>query len=158
VSNDVGYRQKVKKLDEDLFGQFLEMRAKGNAFRDDDLKSLALQLARSADIASFTALQSWITKFRKRHGIVQRKIVHFRIKAQVENWDKILQSGAEYINEMNSILPQFDPQFVFNTDQTGFQKETYRLGTLELRGKRDITAVAGNSNALTHSQYSIQLP
>lgn len=148
VSGDFGYKAKLKNLDQSLYAEFIDQRKIGRPIHDHDLQQMALKIGTEMQFENFIASLSFIARFKKRHHIGQRKILHFRTKVQIKDWDKIRQSGKQFVLEINCMLPEFDPNFVFNTDQTGFSLESRHKGTLEIKGTRDVVALAGKADAL----------
>ena len=70
---------------------------------------------------------------------------------QFVSLDTIQMEGAAFVQKVNALLPQFDPNFAFNFDQSGFQREIHRPVTLAVCGTKGIDATIGNLNSTTHS-------
>ncbi|KMQ83430.1 hypothetical protein RF55_20074, partial [Lasius niger] len=143
-------------LDERLFARFCDLREAGALLRDHDLRQLSLEIAQelAIPIEKFVASPSWLVKFKNRHRIKKRKITHFYTHRQLMCLDEIQKAGTDYVNQVNSILPRYKPEFVFNCDQSGFQREIHRNITLEIKRSKNIYGKVHNLNALTHS-YTI---
>ena len=149
-------RKKLQQLDSLLFDEFCDLREAGLLIRDNDLRQMALDIAAKLEIASdqFRACESWIYRFKKHHRIKIRKITRYMTYRQFVCLDSIAQEGLEYVERVNSLLPQFDSDQVYNFDQSGFQREIHRQVTLAICGTKGIDAVVDNLNAMSHS-YTI---
>jgi hypothetical protein len=60
-----------------------------------------------------------------------------------------------FVNSTKLFLENFSDNQIYNTDQSGFNKEVHYGRTLDYRGIRHVEAIAQSISATTHS-YTIQ--
>lgn len=149
------YPQAFKDLNSCVYLEFLKRRNEGQPVHDRDLAEIALSFAKDLKLDDFKASSSWIYKFKSRHNIGQRKIMHFRTRVQIRDWELIRSKGEQFVKEVNEMLEDYPPPFIFNTDQSGFSIETHRKGTLEVKGTKDVIIRVGNLNALKNIYTSM---
>jgi len=109
----------------------------------------------------FTGSKTWLQDVKRRHGIVSRKVQKLVSFRELRNENQIQESVMTFRSEINEIIPNYDPQNVINTDQTGFKYEVYSNRTLSHYGERcTVAALNSPSNKASHSytvQYMISL-
>ncbi|RWR99706.1 Pogo transposable element with KRAB domain-like protein, partial [Dinothrombium tinctorium] len=112
--------------------------------------------SRDSGFQNFDASRSWLTKIKQDFNIVSRKITNIvSLHHESENNATIAQA-AEFTNSINELLSSYDHDFVFNTDQSGFNYIMHSSRTLSNVGESDTTVVVESTNATTHS-YTIQV-
>lgn len=67
----------------------------------------------------------------------------------------INEGAAAFVASIKQLMPSYQPNQVFNTDQSGFNKELHSKGTLRFKGAKQVTALIQSEHAMTHS-YTIQ--
>ena len=131
------------------------MRSKG-PLHDYMLVRWAMQRAGELDARSFfTASHQWLWNFKKKNGIVSRKITAFISKASMENQNETQASIARFRQAYIEQAVRFPPRLIFNVDQTGFNYAIYRDRTLARKGLRDVEIAVGSQAKRTHS-YTTQ--
>jgi hypothetical protein len=72
-------------------------------------------------LVGFKASTSWLLKFKKRFGIVSRKINKFVTLAQVENPEQIIATAKNFVEEVNDFVRANKITSIINADQSGFK-------------------------------------
>jgi len=101
----------------------------------------------------FDASDSWIYRFKKRNCIVNRAITH-RVSKDWRAKETNKQAEAQiFTTKIRRIMFEHEllPQYVFNTDQSRFEKELRSYRTLRVTGTDKIRAAVGSISATTHS-------
>jgi len=140
---------------------FHEARSQHIIVHDFDMRRWGMQKARSYPGFKFSASDSWVLRLKQRNGIVSRrvqKLVSFR---EVKKQQELQEAINSFRTEMNSVIPDYSPRYVINTDQTGFKYEICSTRTLSYKGERRTFGAANSpTNRSTHSftvQYLISL-
>ncbi|CAF1202220.1 unnamed protein product [Adineta ricciae] len=99
--------------------------------------------------------QSYMSRVRdyiEKGGTKKQKVV---TKREIVNEAKIKKSADQFVSEVKSLLPYYNEDFVFNTDQAGLQLEFPSIRTLSYQGEKRTLATVRSVNATTHS-YTVQ--
>ena len=123
-------RQKTQNLDESVFKKFAEARQKSLVVHDLDIQRWGLKVAKEIKLAEFHASHGWLENFKYRHKLISLKITNFLSHHQVENMDFIEKSKKDFVLEYNEVPAHFKPSEIFNTDQTGVEKELHSTRTI----------------------------
>lgn len=84
---------------------------------------MALELCRQNQVEQFKASQTWVSSFKKRYGIVSRKITTFVSKKAYKCRDEIELKAQQFVSLVREDM-QTKPLAIFcNGDQSGFVKE-----------------------------------
>jgi len=97
----------------------------------------------------------WIHLFKHRHGICSRHVTKLVTKREVESADEINKSDDVFTCDVQKILPNYDPRYVLNTDQSGLELEMYSNRTLSFEGEKLTLAKVRSLHNTTHS-YAVQ--
>jgi hypothetical protein len=97
----------------------------------------------------------WLWKFKRQCRIVSRKITKFVTKNYSRERDDQISTANMFVNSTKLLLQNFSDNQIYNTDQSGFNKEVHSGRTLDYRGIRHVGAVVQSISATTHS-YTIQ--
>jgi hypothetical protein len=119
------------------------------------LKRLALKKAKEIGNDTFVASDHWLCNVKRRYGICSRKITKLITKIEVENRDVTNKSAHDFFLEIQKILPNYKPENVINTDQSGLTLEMYSNRTLSFQGEHLILAKVRSIHSITHS-YTVQ--
>lgn len=107
------------------------------------------------DYSNFTASRHWLDNFKRRNGVVSRKVTILTTRPEVENSaataESIIQFHADYKNESFN----YAKCRIWNYDQSGFAYEPSNLRTLSFKGERDTSLMVDSINRHTHS-YTVQ--
>ena len=113
--------QKLRQMDDYVYGEFIRIRSNYLPIHDSDLRRLALKKANELGIDGFTASHHWILDFKRRHHISSRKVTKLVTKHHLEDRDEILKSAENFIRTVVKIIPQFAEDHVLNSDQSSFK-------------------------------------
>ena len=131
------------------------------SIHDIDLKRWILRAREKIDLSRelFTASKKWIHNFtiKWKHGIVSRKINKFVTEKQISTKEKLMQESCKFVARMKSekSLLLVEKSNIFNSDQSGFNLETYVGRMLTLKSSSKIERLAQSLNSSAHS-YTIQ--
>lgn len=105
----------------------------------------------------FKASLSWVHRFKKRHNIVSRNITKVvpRKEANPVARAQVSQILEDFRSQFKDQTRDFDPDFVFNTDQSGFNLELLSTSTLKFRGAQKVHSTVKATHSMTHS-YTVQ--
>lgn len=147
--------QKVQQIEEFLLNKFTESTLNKCRIHDRDLRRWAMKEAKKVGHSSFKCSHTWIQRFKRRHRIRRRMITTFVTDKSIKAGKEVLKECNEFVNEVRKELQLYEPSKVFNTDQSGFNKELHTRATLAFIGTRRVEARVKSTSALTHS-YTIQ--
>ncbi|CAG9563419.1 unnamed protein product [Danaus chrysippus] len=99
-------------LEECLLTWFKQCRDKNISVSGPILREKAEEFSKSLGHSSFRASNGWLVNFKKRHELVFRKVCGESASVNKEVCD-------EWINELQSLLKDYEPKDVFNADETG---------------------------------------
>ncbi|XP_077279989.1 uncharacterized protein LOC143907229 [Temnothorax americanus] len=150
---------KLQTIDAETFERFKEARNCYEQVTTRTLQQWALVAAAPFQSANFTfqASSTWVTVFKRRHKIKQRKITKYVSHKDVATLEETLQSAERFQIQTKNIIPNFNLDFVINTDQTGCNYQTTYNRSLEFQEVKTVF-VKKNINKITHSytaQYSL---
>ncbi len=60
------------------------------------------------DLVEFKASNSWLSRFKKRDGIVSRKVTKIILTNYVQDQETIKQSANEFLNNSKQVMQSFD--------------------------------------------------
>lgn len=106
----------------------------------------------------FEASISWLTVFKQKHKIKQRKITKYVSKREVTTLEQTLKAAEQFQKQTKFLIRKFDLDLVINTDQTGCQYQMSYNRSLDFQGVKSVLVKKQNLNKLTHSyttQYCI---
>ena len=149
------YIDKVRAMNRHVYNAFSEARRKRQPVHGRMIQRWAKQYSSQINLTDFRASDSWLTSFKRRYGIVSRKVTNYIGRSELANVPtiaaNILAFGGIYTN---SSVP-FDKSEIWNFDQTGFNYEPANLRTLSFKGERDTSLLLDSRNKSTHS-YTVQ--
>lgn len=161
VTDPQNKRMRMQRINREVRIRFEVSRDNGIPVHEIDLQRWALEENnKSADtrIEGFKASRGWIRNFKINNRIVDRKIVNFVSRVNMESvTDKMTAANdcVRRVRELHLDLHQFDENEIWNTDQSPFHKEMHKLRTLEFKGTQSVTGRVQSTGAMTHS-YTIQ--
>uniref|UniRef100_A0AC34FX85 HTH CENPB-type domain-containing protein n=1 Tax=Panagrolaimus sp. ES5 TaxID=591445 RepID=A0AC34FX85_9BILA len=148
--------QKFCDINLAVLRDFLNMRNELEEIHDRDLVDSALKAADELGLPTFKASEGWLHQFKKKNGIVSRKINAVVTKAQLGNQPELDTVIEEFRENMKVVIAEKRLEKVFNADQTGIKQEMISGRTLAIKGEKKIKAVVKRVNATTHS-YTVQV-
>ncbi|GBN35808.1 Valine--tRNA ligase, partial [Araneus ventricosus] len=151
---------KYSILDSWTYDRFVEARENYQQVTTRNLQQWALAAAGQFAEFEFKASESWVKKFKNKHGIRQRKVTKFVSKRETATIKETLASAATFRKQALKLIPNFNKDYVINTDQTGCQYQSNYNRTLAVKGSKTIFVKQNDMNKVTHSytaQYSLSL-
>lgn len=103
----------------------------------------------------FKASKFWLSKFKKAHKIVSRKINKFITKTNIENRDNLQKNAREFVTEVKQLINEIGVENTYNSDQSGFQLEMHSGRTLAIEGEKQVQCLVQSISSTTHS-YTVQ--
>ncbi len=90
-----------------MFNDFKRARNNFLIIHDCDLQRWTKNKARELDF-EFKASNSWLSRFKKRNGIVSRKVTKIVSTNYVQDQETIKQSSNEFLNNSKQVMQSFD--------------------------------------------------
>ncbi|KAG5885583.1 hypothetical protein JTB14_003781 [Gonioctena quinquepunctata] len=101
-----------KNLEDAVFKWFLQQRSMGNPISGPILCEKAKILAEKLGYSSFKASNGWLRNFKFRHGVRELDLAGEKLSAD--------SAAAEnFIEKFKTASESYDPEFVYNADETG---------------------------------------
>ena len=152
-------REKMQSINRTVRTRFESARDHGIPVHEVDLRVWAME-ANDAQgeqrIASFKASRGWLSNFKRTNRIGIRKITRVVSRVNLENASDKLAAAAAFVQGIRAKVGcPFAPESIFNSDQSGFEKEFHRHQTLEFVGTQQVVGVVQSVTSTTHS-YTIQ--
>ncbi|CAF4766247.1 unnamed protein product, partial [Rotaria sp. Silwood2] len=123
-------RQKIQDLDSLVYKKLVDARQKNLVVHGLDIQRWGLKIAKEIKLDDFHASHGWLENFKSHHRLTSLKITNFVSHHQVENREVIEKSKQNFILEFNKVSSHFKPSDIFNTDQTGVEKELHSNRTI----------------------------
>ena len=155
VDRDGTSRMKREQIEDFVWTKFHEAFSNKCRIHDADIRRWALIKKREIGFPEFAASDTWIYSFKKRNRIAVRTITNIVSKKSMEKEEIIQANAKQFVAKIKDLLSNYSPSNVFNTDQSGFNRELHTRGTLAIIGTRRIETKVQSVNANTHS-YTIQ--
>jgi len=119
------------------------------------IRRWAVTKAKSLEFHSFTASKFWLWKFKSTNRICSRKMTNFVTSNYPQESDHIIGTAKIFVDSSKIQLPNYQPNHIFNTDQSEFNYEMHSTRTLSFVGEKTVESTVGSIQATTHS-YTIQ--
>jgi hypothetical protein len=148
-------QQKCRSIDKVIYDKFVNAREQALPIHDLDLQRWALKTAKEVKLNDFHASHGWLINFKRRHGIVSRRITNMVTRHDIENSHVVQKSKQDFLVQYYRLLSDYNPSEIINTDQSGVEKEVHSSRTLSAIGMKKIYGIVSSKNASTHS-YTIQ--
>lgn len=103
-----------KKIDSAVYTWYCSQRSSGVPIRGIEIQTAAIRFAQTLGEPDFKASGGWLSRFRKRHGILNRKVVGEALSADTENAELFKSDFKIFVQEQN--LSDFQ---IYNADETG---------------------------------------
>uniref|UniRef100_A0A1I8AB46 HTH CENPB-type domain-containing protein n=1 Tax=Steinernema glaseri TaxID=37863 RepID=A0A1I8AB46_9BILA len=141
-----------KEIKDDLFVRFLHMRDLDYIISDNDLQTMALEIAKEKGLNDFQASKHFIVNFKQTRKIVSRKITRFTTSRPFSDvQDKQAEENRFKIRITTGLSNHPNLDKVFNSDQTGFTYEMFKGRTLERIGTHHVGGHVQSKSACSHS-------
>lgn len=119
IKNGGTRKDKYNTIDSWTYDRFVEARCCNQQITTRNLQQWALAAASQFPELEFKASESWVIDFKQRHKIRQRKITRFVSEKETATQEEILAAADKFRLQTRALIPQYDKDFVINTDQTG---------------------------------------
>ncbi|CAL8085079.1 unnamed protein product [Orchesella dallaii] len=146
---------KFKQIREKTLADFEQAIANRHAVHDMDIARWARKHAKAIGLPGFKACPWWVWKFKRTNRICSRKITKVVTSNDLKNDQENLKLANEFRVRVRSLITDYLPTHVFNSDQSGFNYEFASKRSLQFKGTKDATVLVSSINATTHS-YTIQ--
>jgi hypothetical protein len=137
------------------YQEFIKAKENNLIIHDSDLKRWAIKRRNEISLQNFTASNMWLWRFKQQHRIVSRKITKFVTRNYSKERADQISTANLFVNSTKLFLQSYTDNQIYNTDQSGFNKEIHSGRTLEFKGVRHVEATVQSTSATTHS-YTIQ--
>lgn len=124
-----------ENLDDAVYKQYMQERAKGLPVRSVDIKRAAQRLSTHLGISNFKCSDGWLWRFRRRHGIVNRVITGELLSADAGAVEPFVEKLLKLIEEEG--LHEFQ---IYSADETGL---FWRTLPKNIEGSIDIGSTSG---------------
>lgn len=114
-------------VDSWTYDRFVEARQNFHQITTRNLQQWALAAASQFQDFEFKASKTWVTEFKKKHRIRQRKITKFVSRKEMASQDEILAAADTFRIQTRTLIPNFDQDFIINTDQTGTWRAVHKF-------------------------------
>ncbi|XP_071575586.1 uncharacterized protein [Temnothorax nylanderi] len=148
------HREKLLYISEYVLNKFKDANDKNSIMHDIDLRRWALEAKEEINLPHFKAGATWILNFKRKHGIVSRKITKFVNHSSKKNQEQLQIACQDFIGSVKSFIDVFDVQNIYNADESGFNLEVHSGRTLTTQGVKTVESVVQSLSAMTHS-YTI---
>ena len=102
-----------------------------------------------------TGRYSWVNKFKLHNSIRQRKVTRYIKSRNALDLPTILRIAEEFQKTTSTIIPNFNPDFVLNTDQSSCEYRMNIQRVLSHKREKMTEVFLGDVNKVTHS-YTVQ--
>ena len=148
-------REKLDIIDTYSYDQFEDARHQFLCVHDNDIQRWSLEKARELNLNDFQASTNWLSHFKHRHGICNRKITKLITKKDVENKYQISEAAKDFVMKTKAFIEKTQPNLVLNSDQIGIELELHGNRTLSYSGEKSTWASIRSVGTATHS-YTVQ--
>lgn len=148
------HREKMLYISEYVLKNFKEANDEKRIIHDVDLRRWALEAKSQINFPPFKAGATWILNFKRKHGIVSRKITKFVNRSTTRDKEQLQTACQEFINTVKSYIDLFGIENIYNADESGFNLEIHSGRTLTTQGVKTVETIVQSQSAITHS-YTI---
>ena len=145
---------KLQEISKHVFSEFKRARDNFLIVHDQDLQRWAKNKARELDF-QFQASDSWLLHFKRRNGIVSRKVTKIVSTNYVYEEKVIQETVNKFLKDAKEYVKSFGEENTFNSDQSGFNYIMTSGRTLSEEGEK-ITLSSVSSVSSTSHSYTIQ--
>ncbi|XP_076180640.1 uncharacterized protein LOC143153404 [Ptiloglossa arizonensis] len=147
-------REKILSIVKYVLDKFQAAMNQGSFVHDMDIKQWALEAKEDVDLPTFKAGHTWIMNFKKAHNIVSRKVTKFISRSTQRDKQQLQLTSTDFVNRVKPYIAMYNPNNVYNADESGFNLEIHSGRTLSYRGRKTIEASVQSVSSTTHS-YTI---
>ena len=128
------------KTEKYCYDKFCERRSQFKSVHDRNLQKWAMHKTHELNV-QVKASRRWVSNFKRRYKIVDRKITKFVTSRYSSNQQDILESANKFREEMKKKCANYDDDCIWNVDETGIQKEMRTGRTLWFRNEKKVLAL-----------------
>ncbi|GFW40918.1 HTH CENPB-type domain-containing protein [Trichonephila clavipes] len=155
-------KDKYTTIDKWTHDRFVEARQSNQQVTTRNLQQWALAAASQFPDLEFKASEAWVKIFKRKHRIRQRKITKFVSERETATMEETHAAAEKFRLHTRALIPNYDKDFVLNTDQTGCQYQSTHNRTLAKQGSKVVLVKRKDVcvNKVTHSytaQYVMSL-
>ncbi|GFT84611.1 HTH CENPB-type domain-containing protein [Trichonephila clavipes] len=140
---------------DDEYHQMKKARQSNQQVTTRNLQQWALAAASQFPDLEFKASEAWVKIFKRKHRIRQRKITKFVSERETATMEETHAAAEKFRLHTRALIPNYDKDFVLNTDQTGCQYQSMYNRTLAEQGSKVVLVKRKDMNKVTHS-YTAQ--
>lgn len=99
-----------------------------------------------------------MTAFLREYRILNRRVVRYVSKKEIISLEAVIASATQFQALLQTLIPDYNPDFVINTDQTSYEYKVNVARTYTHTGEKLVKLYIGDLNTVSHSytaQYSI---
>ena len=105
----------------------------------------------------FDASSTWVKQFTSVHNIVSRRVTKWVSRKEVQAGRSPQLVASDFLQHIRPILADYDPEQVFNCDQSGCLLECHSARTMTVRGVKTVPCIANSAADISHS-LTIMVP
>lgn len=154
VENCGTRRQKLAKVNLICLDKFNNAYSDKLTIHDVNIQQWGVQAAMEVGLKNFKASASWVYAFKKKYGIVSRKVTHFTTTTKLRNEAAIINACEKFVADTRAVIEVVGTRNVYNMDQSGFNLEMTSGRSLAKKGTKDVVTVVQSVSNTTHS-YTI---
>lgn len=110
---------KYSAIDSWTYDRFVEARDNFQQVTTRNVQQWALAAAAQYENFDFKASNRWVARFKQQHGIRQRKVTKFVSRKETVTLEETLAAAETFRLQTRDLIPDFDKEYIINTDQTG---------------------------------------
>jgi len=141
----------MKDLNKKVYSRFLDAFNEKHTINGLNIRSWAVKIADEMGCTTFKASQSWLDRWKKSYGIVNRKITKFVSSGHEEDEDLKREAAAKFAQAMQIKIERVGAENFYNADHTMIIKELRAKRSLHLKGAKTVTKQVQNLHGTTHS-------
>ncbi|GFW49552.1 HTH CENPB-type domain-containing protein [Trichonephila clavipes] len=131
-------KDKYTTIDKLTHDSFVEARQSNQQVTTRNLQQWALAAASQFPDLEFKASEAWVKIFKRKHRIRQREITKFVSERETATMEETHAAAEKFRLHIRALIPNYDKDFVLNTDQTGCQyQSTYNRTLAEHKDRSD---------------------
>ncbi|GFX83605.1 HTH CENPB-type domain-containing protein [Trichonephila clavipes] len=123
-------------IDKWTHDRFVEARQYNQQVTTRNLQQWALAAASQFPDLEFKASEAWVKIFKRKHRIRQRKITKCVSERETATMEETHAAAEKFRLHTRALIPNYDKDFVLNTDQTGCQYQSTYNRTLAEQGSK----------------------
>ncbi|XP_032675579.1 uncharacterized protein LOC116846167 isoform X2 [Odontomachus brunneus] len=111
--------------------------------------------AKDGNAFRFVASNSWLTSFIREYKISSRRVVRYISKKEIVSPESVMESTIHFQYLIKAMLPDYDPDFIINSDQMDCEYRINVTRTYTHTGEKLVQLYIGDLNKISHT-YTVQ--